>query len=157
MLSLYLRLLNRLPKGFWSGLGVGTLVFVLSAIIFGFSYFFVMRPLVWPAIYGKPYVNIPGPFPVQSGEWLFVQLIWILSAIVFGLTASYLSEQRRGLVFVCLALIWCALILFSLALEPLPEAHAWRIVLQHINVPLGFSLGYLIWRTRTAPQTLRKG
>ena len=147
MLSLYARVLHRFPKGFWSGLGFGALAFMLSAIALSTSYFQVLRPLVWPIIYGEPYVNTPGPFPTHSGEWLFVQLIWFLSGIVFGLTVSLLSGNRRGLVFLSLAVLYSMLLVAS---ETITAAYGWRLVLSYVQVPLGCSLGFFIWRAANA-------
>ena len=74
-----------------------------------------------------------------------LELIWFLSGVSFGLTASFVSGHRRDLVFLVLAIIWSAL---SLASEPIPDANGWRFVLSYAQVPLGFSLGYFIWRTK---------
>jgi hypothetical protein len=147
MLPLYKRLLNRLPKGFWAGLGFGVLAFLICAIVLGISYFYILRPLVWPTIYGEPYVNTPGPFPPHSGEWLFVQLIWFLSGIVLGLTVSFVSGHRRSLVLLSLAVMYSTL---SVAAEATPGLHGWRFVLSYVQVPLGCSLGFFIWRTKQA-------
>jgi hypothetical protein len=144
MPPIYIRLLNRLPKGVLSGISFGLLIFILTVFLLTFIYW-VLRPFVWAAIYGEPYVSIKGPFSVQSGEWLFVQLIWFLGAIIFGVTVAHLSGVRAHWVFLGLVVVYAA---FSAIGEPLPGSQGLRWVLQYIQIPAGLAIGYLLWHFR---------
>ncbi len=87
MTLLFARFVRRLPSGYWSGLGFGLVAFVLAATVLTLLYWGI-RPFVWAAIYGVPYISPVGPFPMFSGEWFFVQGIWFLSACVLVAPAA---------------------------------------------------------------------
>lgn len=144
MPPIYMRLLNRLPKGVFSGISFGTLAFLLTMFTLTLVYW-LLRPFVWAAIYGEPYVSIKGPFSVHSGEWLFIQLIWYLGAIIFGVTVAHLSGVRSRWVFLGLVAMYAAL---SAIGEPISGSQGWRLVLQYVQIPAGLATGYLLWRFR---------
>jgi hypothetical protein len=134
------RLRGRLPIGYWSGLGFGLVTFVLAALVLTVSYWAV-RPFVWAALYGVAYVAPPGPYSPLSGEWLFVQIIWLMSGVALGFTVRALSGGKIHLVFLTLTVLWTLVMLPG---EPGTAAEGWRLVLQYVQVPLGVVLGALL-------------
>jgi len=137
-------MLNRLPKGYWSSLVFGLVVFVLAALLLIVIYW-ALRPFVWAALYGVPYVPPPGPYSPLSGEWLFVQFIWLISAVALGCTVRGLSGTKTRWVLLTLAMVWVVL---AVAGEPNKGAEGWRLALHYLNVPLGVGFGYLLSRGR---------
>jgi TctA family transporter len=98
---------------------------------------------VWAALYGVPYSPPPGPYPPESGEWLFVKAIWFVSAIVLGFVATHVSGRSVQKVLLTLLAGWFVL---SLAAEPLQSDSLWRIALDYLNIPAGALVGYGLWR-----------
>lgn len=146
MTSPFLRFLDRLPKGYFSGLGFGLISFALAALLFSTIYW-ALRPFVWAAIYGVPYVSPVGPYSLLSGEWLFVQFIWFLSALVLGRTAFLLSGSKGKMVLLTLAMVWALLTLGGASSQ---RAEGWRLALNYLQVPLGVALGNILCRGRRA-------
>ena len=140
------KLLDRLPRGYWSGLGFGLLTFVLTAVLATIVYW-AFRPFVWAAVYGVPYESPPGPYSPLSGEWLFVQFIWFTSAVALGLTVCRLSGRKTWRVLLTLAMLWLALTVLG---EPNQGAEGWRLVLHYMQVPLGVTVGHLLYRRAQA-------
>ena len=138
------RMFNRLPKGYWSSLGFGLVAFVLAAFLLTFIYW-ALRPFVWAAIYGVPYASPPGPYSPLSGEWLFVQLIWFISAVGLGRTVCGLSGTKTRWVLLTLAVLWVVL---AASGGPNEGADGWRLALHYLHVPLGVGLGYLLCQGR---------
>lgn len=147
MLRASLRLLDKVPKGFLWGLGLGAATFLLSGIAFAVVYW-TLRPFVWAALYGVPYSPPPGPYPVESGEWLFVKGIWFVSAIVLGFVATQAAGRSAYKVLLALLVIW---LLWALASELLPSNSLLRIAIAYLNVPLGVLLGHILWRRHQLP------
>lgn len=134
------RMINRLPKGYCSSLGFGVVAFVSVAFLLTVFYW-ALRPFVWAAIYGVPYVSPPGPYSPLSGEWLFVQIIWFISAVFLGRTVCRLSGTKTRRVLLTLAVLWLVL---TVAGEPNTGAEGWRLALHYLQVPLGVGFGYLL-------------
>jgi hypothetical protein len=147
MPRLLARVFDRLPSGYWAGLVLGLAAFAVSAFVLSVVYW-ALRPFVWAAIYGVPYVSPPGPFSPLSGEWLFVQLIWLASAVVLGRVVHAFSGIRGRWVLLSLALPW---LLLSVLALPSHEATGWRLGLTFLQVPIGVVVGYALW-PRRAPQ-----
>jgi hypothetical protein len=136
--------LDRLPKGLFLGLVLGTAAFFVSGIALSVVYW-VLRAPVWAALYEEPYVPPEGPYPLESGEWLFVKLIWLISAVALGFVAAYGSGHRAFVVLLTLLSVW---LLWAVVFTPLPEVSSWRVAFAYVNVPAGTLLGYLLWRRR---------
>lgn len=140
---------NVLPTGYWSGLGFGLVAFLLAASVLTIIYWAV-RPFVWAAVYGVAYVAPLGPYSPLSGEWLFVQLIWLLSGVALGRTVSALSGTKTRWVLLTLAFFWAVL---TVAGEPNKGTEGWRLALQYLQVPLGVVMGALL-RLRVQPKPI---
>ena len=152
MKALLSRLRNLLPIGYWSGLGFGLVTFVLAALVLTVIYWAV-RPFVWAAVYGVAYVAPPGPYSPLSGEWLFVQLIWLISGVALGRTVNAFSGTKTRWVLLTLASLWA---LLTVAGEPNKGAEGWRLALHYLQVPLGVVLGALL-RPGVQPRATRQG
>lgn len=142
MLRVSIRVLDRVPKSFFSGLGLGIALFAFSGVALAVVYW-ALRPFVWAALYRVPYSPPPGPYPPESGEWLFVKAIWFVSAIVLGFVATHVAGRSANKVLLTLLAGWFVL---SLAAEPLQTGSLWRIALDYLSVPFGALLGCVLWR-----------
>jgi hypothetical protein len=142
MTPLFARVLNRLPNGYWAGLGFGLAAFAFAAFLLSLMYW-AIRPFVWAAVYGVPYAPPPpGPYSPLSGEWLFVQLIWFGSGVVLGRVVYGLSGRHIRWVVLTLTILWLALVIGG---SPGQDISWWRVGLSYLKVPLGVVVGYLLW------------
>lgn len=131
-------LLTRLPKGYWSGLVLGLSAFGASALALSLVYW-VIRPFVWAAVYQAPYTSPPGALSPQSGEWLFMQLIYLSSAIILGRVVRTFSGAHGYRVLISVVLPWALLLILA---APSQEATGWRLGLTLLKMPIGVVIGY---------------
>lgn len=143
-------LFRRLPVGFWPGLILGLLAHFLAGIALILLYW-LMRPFVWAVLYSQPYSPPPGPYPPESGEWLYVQGIWFISSWVAGSTVAHWSGGSRRKVMFTVLLLWAGLCAIGM---PNWMVSHWRLALSYLKIPVGLGIGYwfYLWRSATRGQ-----
>lgn len=137
--------LKQPPKiqSIWRAVLAGAVAHPLFALLLGMVYW-VLRPFVWAAIYSEPYRPPPGPYPPDSGEWLFVQGIGFFASVVAGALAAHWSPPRSKLPIALLV----AFSLGALFFTQLPfDTSAFRNALYALHTPVGLVIGaLLLWR-----------
>jgi hypothetical protein len=139
--------------GFWPGLILGLLVFFLTGIALN-SLYWLVRPFVWAALYGQSYSSPPGPYPPDSGEWLYIQGIWFISSWVAGSTVGRWSGSSGKKVMFTVLLLWVGLSVIGI---PNWTASYWRLALSYLKVPVGFGLGNWFYVRRNARRSAITG
>ncbi len=138
-------LLKQSPKNqsVWRAVLAGAVAHPLFGLLLGMVYW-LLRPFVWAAIYSEPYRPPPGPYPADSGEWLFMQGIGFFAAVVAGALAAHWSPSRSKLPIAFLvALSFGALFFTQFPLE----TTAFRNALYAFLTPVGLVVGaLLLWR-----------
>lgn len=130
-----------------AGVAVCLLVHVFCVIVLMLMYWFV-RPFVWAAIYAEPYKGQPGPFPAESGEWLFFQVISLCASVAAGYAAAHWSPRgsKRTLIsLVALNFIGLFFVEFPL------NASIARNALLAFHFPVGVLIGSIIYARSSAP------
>lgn len=132
-------------QSLWRAVLAGVLAHPLSAFLLSLVYWF-LRPFVWAAIYSEPYRSQQGPYPPESGEWLFVQGIGFCASVTAGALAAHWSPQRSKLPIALLVAISIGALFFT----QFPfNASAIRNAVYALHTPLGLVLGaVLLWRCR---------
>jgi len=128
-------------RGFWWAFCVGVVAHLLSLFALLVLYW-LLRPFVWAAVYGVPYSPPPGPYDPNSGEWLFVQAISVLSWIAAGLAAARWSS--RGFPWAVASLVVITTVLLIWADIPTSSSEI-RITLYVAGTPLGLVCGAAIY------------
>lgn len=127
----------------WRAVLVGLVAHPLSAVLLSVVYW-ALRPFVWAAIYSEPYRSLPGPYPPESGEWLFVQGFGFCASVIAGALAAHWSPQRSKLPIALLAAISVGALFFTQF--PL-NASVFRNALYALHTPVGLVLGAVsLWR-----------
>lgn len=112
-----------------------------------------LRPFVWAAVYSEPYRPPPGPYPPDSGEWLFVQGIGFCASLVSGAAAAHWSPQGSKLpIGILVGFSFIGLLFTQFPLE----TSAIRNVIYAVGVPLGIVVGAVIrWRREAKEEHLQ--
>ncbi len=132
-------------QSFWRAVLVGLVAQPLSVVLLSMVYW-ALRPFVWAAIYSEPYRSQPGPYPPDSGEWLFVQSFGFCASVIAGALAAHWSPQRSALPIVFLVALSVGALFFMQF--PL-DASFFRNALYALHTPLGFVCGAVfLWRLR---------
>jgi len=129
----------------WRALLAGVLGHLLSAAFFIVVYW-LLRPFVWAAIYSESYRSPPGPYPPDSGEWLFAQGIGFCSWIIAGALTAHWSPPRSKMPIALLV----ALSIGAPFVTQFPlNASVFRNAIYALHTPVGLVLGaVLLWRWR---------
>lgn len=137
--------LRRPPKvrSVWRAVLAGVVAQPLVVLLLTVAYW-ALRPFVWAAVYSEPYRPPPGPYPPDSGEWLFVQGIGFCASLVAGAAAAHWSPQGSKLpVGILVGFSFIGLLFTQFPLE----TSAIRNVIYAVGVPLGIVVGAVIrWR-----------
>lgn len=131
----------------WRAVLVGLVAHPLSALLLSVVYW-VLRPFVWAAVYSEPYRSFSGPYPPESGEWLFVQGFGFCASVISGALAAHWSPQRSKLPIALLAAVSVGALFFTQF--PLNASVA-RNALYALHTPVGLVLGAVfLWRWQAA-------
>lgn len=126
----------------WRGVLAGVVAHPLLVLLLGMMYW-LLRPFVWAAIYSEPYRPPLGPYPPDSGEWLFMQGIGFCASVVAGALAAHWSPRRSRLPIALLV----ALSVGALFFTQFPfETSAFRNALYASHAPLGLLIGAALLR-----------
>jgi hypothetical protein len=128
-------------RGALIAISAAVVSFVLAFLGLACLYWF-LRPFVWAAVYGVAYSPPVGPYPPNSGEWLFVQGIGFFSSAGAGFAAARWSRPGSWRVWVALALASLLLVLASDFPVGISTA---RTVLFVLQAPLGVVFGALLY------------
>lgn len=131
-----------------AGLVAQPLVVLLLTVVY-----WGLRPFVWAAVYSEPYRPPPGPYPPDSGEWLFVQGIGFCASLVSGAAAAHWSPQGSKLpIGILVGFSFIGLLFTQFPLE----TSAIRNVIYAVGVPLGIVVGAVIrWRREAKEEDLQ--
>jgi len=124
-------------RGFGRGLVAGLVAHVLAfaAVVVGT---FLLRSFVWHAISSEPYDR--GPLDPNSKEWLFLQLLSFIAAIVAGAVVARWSVRGTMGAVATYATVMLALV----SLSPLPLTDSLlRQLIWVLGTPLGVVSGGL--------------
>ncbi|HRK10199.1 MAG TPA: hypothetical protein PKV00_04230 [Thauera sp.] len=146
--------LRRPPKvrSVWRAVLAGVVAQPLVVLLLTVAYW-ALRPFVWAAVYSEPYRPPPGPYPPDSGEWLFVQGIGFCASLVAGAAAAHWSPQGSKLpVGILVGFSFIGLLFTQFPLE----TSAIRNVIYAVGVPLGIVVGAVIrWRREAKEEDLQ--
>lgn len=146
--------LRRPPKvrSVWRAVLAGVVAQPLVVLLLTVAYW-ALRPFVWAAVYSEPYRPPPGPYPPDSGEWLFVQGIGFCASLVAGAAAAHWSPQGSKLpVGILVGFSFIGLLFTQFPLE----TSAIRNVIYAVGVPLGIVVGAVIrWRREAKEEHLQ--
>ena len=133
-----IRLLQR--RGVLIARCASVVAFALSFVGLSMMYWLI-RPLVWAAIYMVPYSSPKGPYDPNSGEWLFVQAIGFLCSVSAGLAAARWSRPNSPQVWISFAL---ALLILTF-MGHLPVTSPLRVVIFILGGPVGVICGAALY------------
>lgn len=144
--------LRQPPKiqSIWRAVLAGMVAHPLFAALLGTVYW-AFRPFVWAAIYSESYRAPAGPYPPDSGEWLFAQGISFFASVAAGAAAAHWSPQRSRLPIALLT----GLCFVALIFTPFPlGASVFRNALYALHTPVGLVIGAAcLWRWQPAPSS----
>lgn len=137
-------------RSVWRAVLAGVVAQPLVVLLLTVAYW-ALRPSVWAAVYSEPYRPPPGPYPPDSGEWLFVQGIGFCASLVAGAAAAHWSPQGSKLpVGILVGFSFIGLLFTQFPLE----TSAIRNVIYAVGVPLGIVVGAVIRWRRDAKEAL---
>lgn len=129
-----------MKRGYWRAIFCGVIAHYVT--LFGLTLLlWLLRPFVWAAIYGVPYVASKGSIDPNSSEWAIFQIIGFISWLVGGLAVQRWTPpgSYRGLA----TLIAVSFVL--VLLSPIPEsANTIQRMIFLVEVPLGLLCGAAI-------------
>lgn len=139
-------------RSVWRAVLAGVVAQPLVVLLLTVAYW-ALRPFVWAAVYSEPYRPPPGPYPPDSGEWLFVQGIGFCASLVAGAAAAHWSPQGSKLpVGILVGFSFIGLLFTQFPLE----TSAIRNVIYAVGVPLGIVVGAVIrWRREAKEEDLQ--
>lgn len=139
-------------RSVWRAVLAGVVAQPLVVLLLTVAYW-ALRPFVWAAVYSEPYRPPPGPYPPDSGEWLFVQGIGFCASLVAGAAAAHWSPQGSKLpVGILVGFSFIGLLFTQFPLE----TSAIRNVIYAVGVPLGIVVGAVIrWRRDAKEEDLQ--
>lgn len=139
-------------RSVWRAVLAGVVAQPLVVLLMTVAYW-ALRPFVWAAVYSEPYRPPPGPYPPDSGEWLFVQGIGFCASLVAGAAAAHWSPQGSKLpVGILVGFSFIGLLFTQFPLE----TSAIRNVIYAVGVPLGIVVGAVIrWRRDAKEEDLQ--
>lgn len=124
-----------------AGLAVGLLAHAFGVFSLMLVYWF-LRPFVWAAIYAEPYKGQTGPFPSESGEWLFLQGISFCASVAAGYAAAHWSPRGSKRTLISLV----AINFFGLFFVDFPlNASIARNTLLAFHFPVGVLIGSIFY------------
>jgi hypothetical protein len=131
-------------QSFWRAVAAAAAAYLLMLVALA-SVYWVLRPFVWAALYGEPYSPPPGsgPYPLDSGQWLFTQAIGFCASIAAGVMGAYWSPPRSSRPIVVLVLLSFGGLLFG---EFPLETSPLRMAMYALQMPLGLTLGAFLLR-----------
>lgn len=127
--------------GFWRAFFLGLIAYgiVFCSGVIGIG---LVRPFVWSAIYGTPYVSTKEPLNPDSGEWLIVQALACLCAIAAGVAIKHWSPKNSQAALISVIVLFVFLSTFD---EAPSKISILRNTLFFSINPLGFLFGAVIY------------
>jgi hypothetical protein len=134
----------------------GLIVHYLSAFAITLLATF-LRPFIWLAIYGPPYISPVDPIDPSSGEGTVMQLLGMLSYVPTGFFAMRWGGNS-GTKALLVLLAYAAIFSSIATIQHINDMSFLHILWYWLSSPLGLAIGLAIhqYRIINLPQTINR-